>query len=60
MLDFIDWEKTSDNMVALLIRFLEQNNGKLSQRALEKEFVMLTADEVTDIEKRFNDLFSGG
>ncbi len=49
-----------DNMVALLIRFLEQNKGELSKRALEKEFVMLTAEEGIDIEKRYIDLFSGG
>ena len=47
-----------DSMVALLMRFLEQNNGELSKRAREKEFAMLTTDEVKDIEKRYNDLFS--
>ena len=47
-----------DNMVTLLIRFLEQNNGKLSRRALEKEFVMLTPEEVIDIEKQYKDVFS--
>ena len=46
-----------DNMVALLIRFLEQNNGELSKRAFEKEFAMLTAEEVKEIENRYNDLF---
>ena len=49
-----------DNMVALLMRFLEQNNGKLSRRALEKEFAKLTAEEVKDIESRYNHLFSRG
>jgi len=29
-----------DKTVALLIRFLEQNNGTLSKRAREKEFVV--------------------
>jgi Fic family protein len=47
-----------DSMVALLMRFLEQNNGKLSKRACENEFSMLTMEEVQDIEKRYNDLFS--
>ena len=47
-----------DSMVALLMRFLEQNNGELSKRAREKEFAMLTGDEVKDIEKRYNDLFA--
>lgn len=39
-----------DKMVALLIRFLEQNNGSLSKRAKEKEFNTLTEQEVKDIE----------
>lgn len=47
-----------DNMVAMLIRFLEQNNGELSKRARQKEFVMLTAEEIKDIEKQFNNLFT--
>ena len=49
-----------DNMVALLIRFLEQNNGELSKRAKEKEFALLTTEEVKDIENRYNNLFSNG
>ncbi len=49
-----------DSMVALLMRFLEQNNGELSKRAREKEFAMLTTEEVKDIEKRYNDLFLRG
>ncbi len=49
-----------DSMVALLIRFLEQNNGELSKRAKEKEFVLLTTEEVKDIENRYNNLFSNG
>lgn len=47
-----------DNMVAMLVRFLEQNNGELSKRAREKEFVMLTAEEIKDIEKQYNNLFT--
>jgi len=49
-----------DSMVALLMRFLEQNNGELFKRAREKEFAMLTTEEVKDIEKRYNDLFLRG
>ncbi len=49
-----------DSMVALLMRFLEQNNGELSKRAREKEFAMLTTEEVKDIEKRYNELFFWG
>lgn len=47
-----------DNMVAMLVRFLEQNNGELSKRARQKEFVMLTAEEIKDIEKQYNNLFT--
>jgi Fic family protein len=49
-----------DSMVAMLMRFLEQNDGKLSKRARENEFIMLTEDEVKDIEYRFKNLFSKG
>ncbi len=42
-----------DKTVALLIRFLEQNNGKLSKRAMEKEFANLTNEEVVDIENSY-------
>jgi Fic family protein len=40
-----------DKTVALLVRFLEQGNGKLSERAQTKEFQALTSDEVASIEK---------
>ena len=42
-----------DKMVALLIRFLEQNNGSLSKRAKEKEFDTLTDEEVKEIEDNY-------
>jgi len=42
-----------DNTVALLIKFLEQNNGKLSKRAREKEFAALTDDEIKEIERNY-------
>ncbi|MBF4515069.1 Fic family protein [Flavobacterium sp. ANB] len=42
-----------DKMIALLIRFLEQNDGKLSKRAVEKEFSVLTEEEVTEIERNY-------
>jgi hypothetical protein len=44
-------------MVALLIRFLEQNNGTLSKRAQEKEFVGLKNEEVKNIEQQYNQVF---
>jgi hypothetical protein len=43
----------SDRMVALLIRFLSQNNGKLSKRALGTEFSDLKEEEVVDIENQY-------
>jgi Fic family protein len=46
-----------DKMVALLIRFLEQNEGKLSKRAREKEFIDLTITEIAEIEKKFQLVF---
>jgi hypothetical protein len=47
-----------DNIVALLIRFLEQNNGSLSKRAKEKDFGLLTEEEVGEIEKKYHIYFS--
>ncbi len=46
-----------DKTVAMLIRFLEQNNGVLSKRAKEKEFNMLTDSEIKDIEEQYKILF---
>jgi Fic family protein len=46
-----------DKMVAMLIRFLEQNKGKLSKRAIEKEFKGLTTVEILQIEKQFKIYF---
>lgn len=47
-----------DRMVALLIRFLEQNKGLLSKRATEKEFVALSASEIKRIESKYQSIFS--
>lgn len=46
-----------DKLVDLLIRFLDQNDGKLSKRACEKEFNQLTEAEIEAIEKRRNEIF---
>jgi len=46
-----------DKMVALLVRFLEQNNGQLSQRAREKEFAQLTTLEIETIESQYHKIF---
>jgi hypothetical protein len=40
-----------------LIRFLDQGKGKLSKRALENEFQLLTEDEVASIEAQYQYIF---
>ncbi|RYM33989.1 cell filamentation protein Fic [Brumimicrobium glaciale] len=42
-----------DKIVALLVRFLEQNEGRLSNRAKENDFDNLTDSEVKQIEELF-------
>ncbi|HSH20683.1 MAG TPA: Fic family protein [Draconibacterium sp.] len=55
---FIDDQfEMPDKLVAALVRFLEQNNGILSKRALSKEFAMLKDKEVKEIEKLYQDIF---
>jgi len=46
-----------DKTVAILIRFLEQNNGTLSNRARTKEFSALTNDEILLIEQQYHRIF---
>ena len=46
-----------DKLIATLVRFLEQNNGQLSQRARSKEFKLLTESEIKDLEVRFQEIF---
>ncbi|MEA1897765.1 MAG: Fic family protein [Bacteroidota bacterium] len=46
-----------DKIVAVLVRFLEQNNGSLSKRAREKEFTELSGEEVTLIEEQYKSYF---
>lgn len=46
-----------DNLVALLIRFLEQNKGKLSKRARTKEFEALSDSEIEEIEHKYRSIF---
>jgi Fic family protein len=46
-----------DNMVAILVRFLEQHHGVLSKRALKKEFSALKEQEVKDIETNYKNIF---
>jgi Fic/DOC family len=59
--DFIkNYIDMPDRLVDMLIRFLEQNNGKLSKRAREKEFKPLSEDEAQTIERRYEDVFHSG
>ncbi|MBK1726848.1 Fic family protein [Halorhodospira neutriphila] len=46
-------ERTLD----LLFRFLQQNGGRLSKRAREREFAQLSASEVASAERIYGDLF---
>jgi hypothetical protein len=50
--------KMPDKLVALLVRFLEQNNGKLSKRVRENEFKALTDNRAEEIEKSYQDIFN--
>ncbi|MBG7631758.1 MAG: Fic family protein [Bacteroidetes bacterium] len=46
-----------DKTVAMLVRFLEQNNGVFSKRTLNKEFSILKASEVEEIQENFTNIF---
>lgn len=46
-----------DKLISLLIRFLEQHQGTLSQRARTTEFAELTELEVSQIEQQFQAIF---
>ncbi len=46
-----------DKMVAKLVRFLEQNQGVLSKRALKKEFSALKEKEINNIQDTYKNIF---
>jgi len=46
-----------DKTIAMRVRFLEQNNGTLSQRAKTKELSLLSEEEVKEIENHFKEIF---
>ena len=46
-----------DPTVGLLIRFLTQNDGKLSKRGQNKEFSALTGDEIEVLESKYEEVF---
>lgn len=47
-----------DDMVALLVRFMEQNNGAFSNRAKEKEFKQQSSSEIAAIEENYKLIFA--
>lgn len=47
-----------DKTIALLVRFLEQNNGKFSERAKSKEFQELKTGELKEIQKKYASVFN--
>ena len=58
MKDYLDnLFEMPDKTVALLIRFLEQGNGRLSERAKNEEFSALTEEEATRIEEKYREIF---
>jgi hypothetical protein len=46
-----------DATVALMIRYLEQGQGHLWQKAKSKEFQDLTEAEIEDIENKYQEIF---
>ncbi|MBA7526841.1 hypothetical protein ES705_19011 [subsurface metagenome] len=46
-----------DKLVAMLVRFLEQKNGRFSKRALSKEFNALSETEIVAIQNKFQEIF---
>lgn len=58
MKDYLDNHfEMPDKIVALVIRFLEQGKGELSQRAKSKTFKELTAEEVLLIQEKYHEVF---
>lgn len=47
-----------DRLIDLLIRFLNQENGRLSRRAREKEFSSLKEDEIIALERKYAEIFT--
>ncbi len=56
--EFLDnFIEMPDRTVDLLIRFLEQGKGKLSDRAKTKEFQALQEQEINAIEEKYKEIF---
>ena len=57
---FIDNQfEMPDKLVSMLVRFLEQNNGSLSNRAKAIEFAKLKDKEIKEIEITYQTIFNG-
>ena len=52
-----DTYEMPDDLVSVLVRFLEQGNGKLSKRAKNKEFEALKENEIEEIEANYKEIF---
>lgn len=48
-----------DTRVDLLIKYLNQNNGKLSKRKRQKDFNELTEEEISSIEDYYAEIYEG-
>ncbi len=46
-----------DNQINLLVKFMQQNDGKIAKRRLQKEFKNLDNIETEIIEKKFQEIF---
>lgn len=58
MKDYLDnYFEMPDKTVALIVRFLEQGKGKLSERSKAKEFKELKNEEIIEIENKFKEVF---
>jgi len=57
-----DWGREASGgrrVVDLLVRFLEQGDGKLSGQARQKEFAALTEAEIEEVETLYERAFGG-
>lgn len=58
MKDYLDDHfEMPDKTVALMVRFLDQGKGLLSERAKTKEFKELNSDEIRSIENKYQEIF---
>lgn len=53
----VDYIDMPDRLIYLLINFLNRGNGKLSKRALDREFKLLKSSEIKIIEEKYAEIF---